>query len=333
MTLKDVAKKVIDNRELKTVLTNYIMYESLNPKNDQALLPYENLVRFQVQECDGEIEKAGYQVGEPWAGNIKRAPILFVSRRLAYVSNEICLRYIPNDSPDGYEIACTDKIFQNGRLIDGDTTLNEVITWCNRRLGNAALKGNSLYIRTREDDGTESIAPNSYWCSVRNNFEFLLPKGLKQSLRKQFASTMVGYVQEIMKYVACTSVVPYKVVPPKSSRYKKDFIQGKTFDHCWKNVAEEIISLSGAKVIVLVGDEILNAFENSAMFASKSLKATENSTANKKGKRDTIKLYEWDKRLVVNVAPNQGGMRNFSRYFQAGSGIIATLRAKVKSLV
>lgn len=136
-----------------------------------------------------------------------------------------------------------------------------------------------------------------------------------------------------MKYVACTSVVPFKVVLGRSSRYERDFVQGQTFEHCWKAFAEEIISLSGAKVIVLVGDEILDAFENSDRFVNKSLKATETSTATKKGKKDTIKLYEWDRRLIVNVAPNQGGMRSFSEYFQNGSGIIEILKAKVKSLV
>lgn len=333
MALEDIARRIIDNVELKTLLTNYEKCGSLNPKGYKALLPYESLVNFQVRECKGKIEEVGYQVGEPWSGNIKTAPILFVSRRLAYVSDEICPRYVPNDSPDGYGIACTDKIFQNGSLIDGDMTLDEVITWCNERFENAALNGNSLYIRTRGANGTENISPNSYWCSVRNNLEFLLSKGFKKSLRKQFASTTGGYVQEIMKCVACTSVVPYKVFPPKSSEYKKDFLRCQTFEHCWEAFAEEIISLSGAKVILLVGDEILNAFETSAKFASKSLKATEDSTANRRGKRGKIKLYEWDGRLVVSVAPNQGGMRNFSRYFQKSSSIIKTLRAKVKDLV
>ena len=333
MVLEDVAKKVIDNVELKTVLKNYITSGSLNPNGDIALLPYESLVNFQVRECNGKIEDVGYQVGEPWAGNIETAPVLFVSRRLAYVSNEICPRYVPNDNLEGYGIACTDKIFQNGRLIDGDMELGEVITWCNKRFENAALKGNSLYIRTRADVGTENISPNSYWGSVKNNFEFLLPKSFKKFLEKKFASTTGGYIREIMKYVACTSIVPYKVVPPKSSEYKRDFLRCQTFEHCWGAFAEEIISLSGAKIIVLVGDEVLNAFETSAMFASKSLKATEASTANKKGKKDTIALYEWDGRLVVSVAPNQGGMRNFSRYFQKGSSIIRVLRAKVEDLV
>ena len=94
-------------------------------------MPYESLVNFQVQEWGGKIEKVGNQIGEPWAGNTKTVPILFVSRRLTYVSNEICSRYVSNDSQDGYGIACIDKTFQNGCFVNCDMNANEVMKCCN----------------------------------------------------------------------------------------------------------------------------------------------------------------------------------------------------------
>lgn len=112
--------------------------------------------------------------------------------------------------------------------------------------------------------------------------------------------------------------------------YKRWFEEGKTFTHCWKTFAEEIITLSRARIIVLVGDDVLKAFENSPRFAGKRLLMSEKSRPNKKEESDVINLYECGKRLIVNVATNQGGIRRFDKYFLEGSQIVEALRARMK---
>ncbi len=88
MKFKDIAKKVIDNAELKKALMNYI---KCDPDNNLALVPYENLITFQAAECvqptsEHGLKEYGYQVGELWSGNIEKAHILFISKSLAYTA-------------------------------------------------------------------------------------------------------------------------------------------------------------------------------------------------------------------------------------------------------
>ncbi len=72
MDFKDIATKVIDNAELKKALMNYLEFVTPN-KNDSVLVPYENLIMFQASESVHPIREAGYQVGEPWSGDIENA--------------------------------------------------------------------------------------------------------------------------------------------------------------------------------------------------------------------------------------------------------------------
>lgn len=280
--------------------------------------------------------------------------MLCVSRALGFKVDEICPCYVC-DKFIIHGITCTDKVFENGSLAGKSMSSDNVIDWCKEcfdkvaLLGNkATLKGNAngLYIDKRDiktGTGRNSVEANLYWGSLKENLEFLLSNNFKKSLSLQFAGTTGGYLREIMKYVSSTSVIPFKIMFNRS--YKEYFLAEKVFEYYWKTFAEEIISLSGAKIIFLVGgddmfeenkviegNEILRVFEKSDKFTNKRLRFTEHSRARKRG-QNIIKLYEWEDRLIVSVAINQRGMRNFSRYFQIGSGIIEILRAKVKDLV
>ncbi len=108
-----------------------------------------------------------------------------MNKTLGYVANEYCPRYIPNDCPDGFEIAFTDRIFKNDRLMSVNMTLDQVITFCNTRFKRVALQGNGLYIKT-----TEGIKPARYWGAVRNNAEYLLPEDLKIFLKQKSESDL-----------------------------------------------------------------------------------------------------------------------------------------------
>ncbi len=55
---------------------------------------------------------------------------------------------------------------------------------------------------------------------------------------------------------------------------------------------------------MLVGDDVLRAFEDSERFAEKKLLMKEESQLGSRGKSDAIKLYELGKRLIVNVSAN-----------------------------
>jgi hypothetical protein len=330
MTFDDIANRVINNKELKTVLTNYVLYDTLNPTRNPALVPYENLIAFQVLEGEKPIEEYGYQVGEPWPGDIENANILFVSRTLAYESHEICPRYIPNESPDAYLITTTDKILkviENGCQSEDLIETDDVIEFCNTRFKRASLSTGkkTLYIQT--SDGIKAVG---YWGAIRNNVESLLLPKLKSQLEEKYRGKMTEYIQKLMMHVACSCVVPFKVAPFKSKRYFDAFKNGGTFKHCWDTFAEDIISLSlcKPKIIVLVGDDILSAFQSSSKLPSLTPKHIEQSQADKRGNTNTIYLYEYEGSLIVNVGANQGNMRSFADYFTQNSQIFYELQKK-----
>ncbi len=48
------------------------------------------------------------------------------------------------------------------------------------------------------------------------------------------------YYKSMMEYVACASVVPYKVTPQNGTPYADAFNAGGTFQHCWNSFAKDL---------------------------------------------------------------------------------------------
>lgn len=343
MKFKDIAIKVINNAELKKALMNYIKRGSPNPGHDTALVPYENLIMFQATECIQPIEESGYQVGEPWSGDIENADILFVSKTLAYAPTEICPRYIslPCEEPDNYRIAVTDCIQKltncSSQNSDPDDVAH-VIEFCNTRFKNAFLNNRkTLHIQI-----TGRIKRVDYWGAMRKNTEALLLPNVKGILKRKYRGKPIEYAQKLMEHVACTCVVPYKVVPhkvvpPKARKYLTAFNKGGTFQYCWDNFAEDLLSLflsssSASKIVVLVGDDVLQVFQKSTAFSALQPKLTETSKPNTKGKTSNIYLYEYNGNMIVNVRNNQGSMGSFVNYFPQNSKIFTMLQTQFSAM-
>lgn len=342
MEFKDIATKVINNAELKTALMNYIKSGNPNPDKDPALVPYENLITFQASECGSitgcirPLEKYGYQVGEPWSGNIEKAHILFVSKSLAYTAQEICPRYIPNEALNDCYIAVTDRtqtVIDKGYPEDELIEAEDVIELCNTRFERAFLNNNStLYVQTLQRN--KDVL---YWGSMRNNTESLLLPNVQSALTTLYGGKTVDYYKSIMEYVACASVVPYKVITQKDTPYEVAFNAGGTFQHCWNRFAKDLISLSlseasAPKIVVLVGDDVLQVFQSSTTFSALQPELTETSQPDGNKKTHTIFLYKDNGNFIVNVRDNQGSMGSFANYFPKNSQILSILQAKFSAL-
>lgn len=341
MKFKDIATKVIDNAELKKALMNYIKRDSPNLGHDPALVPYENLITFQAAECvqptsEHALKEYGYQVGEPWSGNIEKAHILFISKSLAYTAQEICPRYVLNENEDDFYMAVTDRvqtIIDEGYPKDHLIGLEKVIELCNTRFSRAFLNTNStLYVQT-----AEKIEPVKYWGAMRNNTETLLTD-IQSALEALCGKkTTANYYKSMMEYVACASVVPYKVTPQNGTPYADAFNAGGTFQHCWNSFAKDLISLSlseasAPKIVVLVGDDVLQVFQKSTTFSALQPELTETSKPDGNKKTRTIFLYKDNGNLIVNVRDNQGSMGSFANYFPQDSQILSMLQAKFSAL-
>ena len=136
-----------------------------------------------------------------------------------------------------------------------------------------------------------------------------------------------AYIRKMMEYAACTSIIPFKIT------YSDSLTENGIFKHCWEEYSRDIISESGAKIIILVGQDILPLFTESFKLDNSNLFGKEKSPSlDRNGNAYDIYLYEWGTRLVVNVAPNQGGMHNFNDYFPQNSFILGELKNRAQAI-
>ena len=80
MTLDDIISDVVYNKDVHNLLTQ----------------PYGGIVQFQIEECVNNgtsVDKEGFQIGEPFDGDIENAPILFLSSNPAFNFDEVSPRY------------------------------------------------------------------------------------------------------------------------------------------------------------------------------------------------------------------------------------------------
>ena len=85
LEIEKIASEVIYNQDICNLLQN--------PNNNEL---YKDLVDFQRKECEkhnSSIATEGFQIGEPWNGDIENAPILFLSSNPAYNFYEISPRW------------------------------------------------------------------------------------------------------------------------------------------------------------------------------------------------------------------------------------------------
>lgn len=241
--LKEIARKVIYNEDILKLLQK---------RNLEGL--YRGLVDFQIEQCENEkhnssIDKEGFQVGEPWNGDIENAPILFLSSNPAYNFYEISPRWYWDNSANGGENILKGK--------NGDPmSLENILDFIRTRIKESPAKSDkdiALRIRLKKDNAIYTPAV-TYWGNVRERTEYLLPDELKISLGNKMTPTT--YARKIMEYVVCMEVVPFRSTGEAGLKTNTAAI----FNHCWNNFTYQILELSGASIFVLVGSKVLNTF-------------------------------------------------------------------------
>ena len=241
--LKEIARKVIYNEDILKLLQK---------RNLEGL--YRGLVDFQIEQCENEkhnssIDKEGFQVGEPWNGDIENAPILFLSSNPAYNFYEISPRWHWDNSDNG------GKKILKGK--NGDPmSLENILDFIRTRIKESHAKSDkdiALRIRLKKDNAIYTPAV-PYWGNVRERTEYLLPDELKISLGNKMPPA--EYARKIMEYVVCMEVVPFRSTGEAGLKKNTE----KIFDYCWDRFTLKILKLSGASIFVLVGSKVLNTF-------------------------------------------------------------------------
>ena len=88
--LDDVIREIVFNDDVSQLLST-----------PNAAHSYDGVVQFQVDECEDNgtsIAKEGFQIGEPFDGDIENAPILFLSSNPAFNFDEVSPRYFPDST-------------------------------------------------------------------------------------------------------------------------------------------------------------------------------------------------------------------------------------------
>ena len=254
MTLDDIISDVVYNKDVHNLLTQ----------------PYGGIVQFQIEECVNNgtsVDKEGFQIGEPFDGDIENAPILFLSSNPAFNFDEVSPRYF----------AASGKVFKpkhvsvTKRVKFSDLSKEdlskeysfedvwEMFTEPQKEMSPDDIKD---FLKTRiqisparndedqtlriplKDGGTVEVP---YWSCVRNNTESLLPDNLLAGLNPSQRA------REIMKYAVCMEIVPFR----SSSEIG---VNDELLNKCWIDFTKHLLELSGAEVFVLVGNKVLDVF-------------------------------------------------------------------------
>ena len=190
-TLDDVIHNVVYNDDIQSLL-----------KNPNLRHQYKKIVQFQIDECKKNgtsIDREGFQIGEPFDGDIENAPILFLSSNPAFNFDEVSPRYFP----DSGEVFMPEHITHNARAIaggnysfdevkkrftepKGEMSFDEIKNFFKKRIQTSPAKNandRTLTLRIPLKDGGLVAVP--YWGTIRKNTEILLPPALKDLWDRQ----------------------------------------------------------------------------------------------------------------------------------------------------
>lgn len=314
MTLDDVIRDVVYNKDIQTLL-----------KKPDLKHPYGEITQFQIDESednDTSINDEGFQIGEPFDGDIENAPVLFLSSNPAFNFDEVSPRYFHESGkvffPERIDITRKVKISEGEYSLDEiikrltipqkEFSFEEIKKFLKTRIQTSPARNNrdrTLRIPLR-DGGTIGVP---YWTCVRNNTELLLPQDLKSSWTNLNPSQKA---REVIKYAVCMEIVPF--------RSNGEVGVDNAKDTCWNSFTKHLLELSGASVIVLVGNKVLDSFVSHIASEARGTLEDRKVYSCKIGDKD---------RQIVKVDFAQGKIRRFEKFF--ANDVITQLQKAVKN--
>ena len=323
--INEIIKDVVCNDNIKKILKSEILKLKSDKPDPDVKKKYGKITKFQIERCKDNgtsIKKEGFQVGEPFDGDIINAPILFLSSNPSFNFNERSPRYFLDSDklfmpehitaekqPINEGQYSFDEIKKNFevpkeeiKLLEDNKTKNigerSVKDFLINRIQNSPARNDddeTLRIPLKNGDTAEV----TYWSCVRNNTKLLL-------------NNLATEAREIMKYATCMEIVPFRSNNEKG-------INSELLDDCWNKYTYPLLELSGASVIVLVGDKVLDRFVDHIFLDKKAKKEAKKILREKKvypPEDKTFKIGSKD-RLVVKVDFNSGKFSTFEDFFES----------------
>lgn len=322
MTPKEIIEKAVWNPTLRRAILNQPAANGDNPDFYEVCQKFMN---FQRSECENkkpkfDFDKEGFQICEPWDGDIERAPVLFLSPHPDFHRDEVCPRYH----------AQNDTLEMDGKSL----TLNDLIGFLCEHIQQYVPgenpKSETLEIPLFGRDGGEKRGAVDYWGSVRNHMEALLPPNVHaQYMDKVKAKQLTEkqYARLLMKDAVLVPLVPFRV-DTENDNDMKEAVKAAA-DVCWNEFTKHTLVNSGASVFVLVGEDVLNTFAKH-IFDDGTREAIKKDLKN-----SGIHSYtdnDGHKRLVVWLKGNQGTFSGFNDDGRTG-GAFGEIKAALANVL
>jgi hypothetical protein len=276
--LDQIADSIIRNGGIHDLVSDVLA--SVEPREH----PFKKLVECQrdIYAHEGlSIKKEGFQVGEPWNGDINNARAAFISSNPAFNPYEDFPRY--HASTETFSML-------DGRQI----TVAGARAFFAHRFENAHITDSgALQISCFDQHTGKSYCSTvPYWGCVRNSMETLWPNAKKPD------DSMETYVKRLMSKAVSMELVPFKSSGEKGV--------AEALLTCLRNFTRHILPHIAAPIIVLVGKKVRRAFMDFAI-------ADEKEWGEAKQAFDKGAVYHYKGpffnggKLVVSVGFNVGG--------------------------
>ena len=325
-TLKEIVEEVTYNKDIHDLLTEALQGKPLSPH------PYTELVQFQIdqlrkrynlpaQNIDNNDVKAylkeeGFQVGEPWDGDIEHSAILMISSNPSFHWDEKSPRYhaeskrlvMPGDGDNNYDHDVSSEEMQN-------FLYNRI----QEPLPDEDSDNMTLEIPLRGRVPGNRREPVRYWGAIRNRIEELLPQSLIIQFDTELKNGKINhkqYARKLMKYVAFMEIVPFRSLEAKGVK--------AALATCWNDFTQHILARASAPVFMLVGEQPLGEFMSQVFGNS--------PTVEQHLRNGNICCYQdigGKERLVVFEPKVQAGPRLFANAFADNPDTLRIIKAIV----
>jgi hypothetical protein len=259
MKLRDIVNDVIFNDGIHSLLEDALAGRRLKEH------PYKRFVECQMKAYGKHFAREGFQIGELWGGDLKRARVLFLSPNPSIDIAE----YYPR-----YHVRTRQISMPDGTAMSVD----DVERFFTDRFRDVPVNGLALH-GWQWGPGGKVTSPNAvkFWGCVRNSMAKIMNVALNRKVP--------AAARELMKYAVTIDMVPFK----SGAQYSVD----EALYHCVRKFAVNLLPYVSAPIVVLVGKKVQGAFLDLVL-------SDDEEWGKAKEAFDTRRIYHCDEPVLRN---------------------------------
>jgi hypothetical protein len=259
---EDVLKEIVMDNKVFDIWKELVGADNSKTIKDIIDDPFFPIVyaQYKLYKDKGlDPKDEGYQVGEPWGGDLENAKVLFLGTNPAITLTSDCPRRHEDGTFTWYKKSFEGRFkdqwkkqneliheLSGEKLTKEEEILKRITYFHKERFQNAPFNRNylfSLYMLQNNEE-IEKSGGVRYW---NNMYKIINDLARADDPRKVEKSK-----KSLMKLVACAEIV----------QFKSSHSEGvdELIDYCWEKYTRHIIENCGAEVIFLVGSKARDTF-------------------------------------------------------------------------